>query len=53
MDKVAECEGSRIDALEVKIFLLKFRTGVGCTAADIAGFGSEEKVGDELCTVDL
>ena len=53
MDEIVDSEGSRIDAFEGEIFLLKGRFFVLDAAANIPCFWTEENVEGELNAVDL
>jgi len=53
VDKVVECEWSRINAFESQVFLLEGRFLVLDAAADIPCFWAEEYVQNELDAVDL
>jgi hypothetical protein len=52
-DKFDEAERSGIDAFEVKVFLLEGGTVMWNANTYISSFGPEEKVGQELHSVDL
>jgi hypothetical protein len=53
LDELIYADGGRVDAAELEVLLLEVRAVVRDASADIAGFGAEEEVKNELNAVDL
>lgn len=53
LDELVGANGGRIDATELEVLLLEVRAVVSDTVADVAGFGAEDEVENELDAVDL
>lgn len=53
LDELIGADGGGVDAAELEVLLLEVGAVVRAACADVAGFGAEEEVKDELDAVDL
>jgi hypothetical protein len=53
LDELIGADGGRVDAAELEVLLLEVGAVVRDARADVAGFGAEEEVENELNAVDL
>jgi hypothetical protein len=53
VDEITDVQRAWVDAPEVEEFLFEFRAGVVDACADVASFGAEEEIGNQLGAVDL